>query len=155
MAGPLLRRPPFPTGWSSLSLSPRNVTLANTLPVGQAFLWHRQPIEEHAGLSTDCFEEFSRAVDDPPRVVCLRQTAKELFFTALYPDEKDAALDNNRNVTREWLKDYFQLERYPRSEQLYEEWRLRNPELFRRIDSYTGAQGIRVLRQDPWECLIA
>lgn len=123
-----------------------NLSLVNTLPVGQSFLWHRVAHEDG--------EEFSRAVDRPPRVVCLRQSTSHLFYTAVYPNAADEAKDYREGITRSWLNDYFQLARYPDMEKLYAEWRARDPALFGKVDLERAA-GIRVLRQDPWECLVA
>ncbi|ORY23036.1 putative purine-specific oxidized base lesion DNA N-glycosylase [Naematelia encephala] len=146
-----LVRPPFPLGWSSIPLSPLDLTIANTLPVGQSFLWHRRLLEDPGQPS----EEFSRAVDDPPRVVCLRQSATTLYYTAIHPTDQAAERDLQSNSTKRWLSDYFQLDRYPDLSQLYADWRNRDPGLFGKVELDGRATGVRVLRQDPWECLVA
>lgn len=46
---PLCYRPPFPSGWQSLDLTPADLNLANTLPVGQSFLWHRRALRREEG----------------------------------------------------------------------------------------------------------
>ncbi|WRT67162.1 uncharacterized protein IL334_004128 [Kwoniella shivajii] len=138
-----MSRPPFPSGWSSIPLSLKNLTLVNTLPVGQSFLWHR-----HA-------EEFSRAVDDPPRVVCLRQLQDRLYYAAIHLTNDAARLDKEGGLTHRWIQEYFQLDKYPDLETMYADWRLRDPELFGKVEVNERAVGVRVVRQDPWECLIA
>nr|XP_031862776.1 uncharacterized protein CI109_001788 [Kwoniella shandongensis]KAA5529848.1 hypothetical protein CI109_001788 [Kwoniella shandongensis] len=148
-----MSRPPFPSGWSSIPLNPRNLTLANTLPVGQSFLWHRHSLPS-ASQSTPS-EEFSRAVDDPPRVVCLRQSPSHLYYTAIHCDELAAKIDREKGSTRRWLDDYFQFQAQPDLEALYAEWKVRDPALFGKVEVDGRAIGVRVLRQDPWECLIA
>ncbi len=133
------------TGWSTIPIALSNLTLANTLPVGQSFLWRRGP-----------FDQFSRAVDNPPRVVCLRQTPTEIHYTALYPDPRDAELDVETGITRRWIQTYFQLDRYPDLESMYDDWVKRDPKLFGKSNANgVTAVGVRVLRQDPWECLLA
>lgn len=126
--------------WSSIPLVPANLTLANTLPVGQSFLWHRND------------QTYSRAIDNPPRVVFLRQTPTHLEFAAVHPEPAATDADHDSGLTKQWVHDYFQLQyNLP---QLYTEWRLRDPELFGRTD-LVNAIGVRVLRQDPWETLMA
>ncbi|WWC61093.1 uncharacterized protein I303_103671 [Kwoniella dejecticola CBS 10117] len=148
-----MARPPFPAGWSAIPCSLKNLTLANTLPVGQSFLWHRHDLP--ATSSSQPSEEFSRAVNDPPRVVCLRQSPTHLYYTAVYPTSHGAEQDKERGVTKAWLEDYFYLKAQPNLEKLYEEWRVRDPDLFGKVEVSDRAVGVRVLRQDPWECLIA
>ncbi|WVF72170.1 hypothetical protein IAT40_006982 [Kwoniella sp. CBS 6097] len=149
-----MSRPPFPVGWSSIPLNPRNLTLANTLPVGQSFLWRRHTLQTVQDDSHPR-EEFSRAIDKPPRVVCLRQSPSRLYFTAIHPNEASAQLDKGNEATRTWLFDYFQLDTQPDLEKLYRHWRERDPGLFGKVEVNERAIGVRVLRQDPWECLIA
>ncbi|ORX39905.1 DNA glycosylase [Kockovaella imperatae] len=142
-------RAQFPSGWSRLRISPNNLNLANTLPVGQSFLWHRRILASDTG---GCREEFSRAVDDPPRVLFMRQTETDLWYTSLYPANQTRP---NDDVDLPWIMDYFQLERHPSLEDLFADWRKRDPKLFGVAEVGSRAQGVRVLRQDPWECLIA
>ncbi|WVQ71674.1 hypothetical protein IAR50_001214 [Cryptococcus sp. DSM 104548] len=144
----MLSKPPFPAGWRSLPISPSNLTLANTLPVGQSFLWHRLHSPAHG-------EEYSRAIDNPPRVVCLRQSPTHIHYTAVYPDSAAEERDKHMSATTAWLEDYFQLATYPDLDVLYADWRDRDPKLFAPVEFNPRATGVRVLRQDPWECLIA
>lgn len=151
MASHLKRaRPPFPAGWSSLPIAASNLTLANTLPVGQSFLWHRHALPESGSEVT---EEYSRAIDSPPRVVCLRQAPTHIYYTVV--PATLAATSSAPDDTRLWLEDYFQLSQYPDLTQLYQAWEERDPALFGKTELNAKAVGVRVLRQDPWECLIA
>ena len=126
--------------WSSIPLTPTHLSLVNTLPIGQSFLWHH-----HAGV-------YSRAVHDPPRVVFLRQTPTELEYAAVHPDTAATEEDYKQGITKRWVEDYFQLS-YDLPK-LYSEWRTSDPGLFARTELDQRAIGVRVLRQDPWECLI-
>lgn len=176
MSTSIRQRPPFPSGWASFEISPSNLTLANTLPVGQSFLWHRhQLLPSPSSINPSSSskpvhdpetptEEFSRAVHCPPRVICLRQTSSRIYYTTLHPDSALFTYDTARKETLDWIRDYFQLDRYPDLEGMYAEWKQRDPGLFGKLDlDFKGlgvgeggrARGIRVLRQDPWECLIA
>jgi N-glycosylase/DNA lyase len=100
-------------------------------------------------------EEFSRAIPDPPRVVCLRQTPTHVWYTAVHPTQEALEKDRRDGTTGKWLEDYFHLSRHPDLEKLYSEWRDRDPGLFGRAEVDGRAVGVRVLRQDPWECLVA
>lgn len=91
----------------------------------------------------------------PPRVVCLRQSPTHIYYTAVYPPGSAPEPDRSNHFTRQWLEDYFQLVRYPDLETLYLDWRRRDPELFGKVHVNDRATGVRVLRQDPWECLLA
>jgi N-glycosylase/DNA lyase len=168
-----LSRPPFPSGWSAIPLTPSNLTMANTLPVGQSFLWHRHVLPSCASSSTttsptpslsasaplgielEPTEEFSRAVHDPPRVICLRQSPHAVWFTAIHPSPEATEKDRIEGTTKAWLEDYFHLSRHPELGEMYDEWRDRDPQLFGTVDLEGRARGVRVLRQDPWECLVA
>ncbi|BEJ18199.1 hypothetical protein CspHIS471_0704760 [Cutaneotrichosporon sp. HIS471] len=100
-------------------------------------------------------EEYSRAVDNPPRVVCLRQSPTSLYFTAIHPTPEASEADRVSGLTLNWLVDYFQLARYPDLEALYSDWRARDPTFFGKVDLGERAVGVRVLRQDTWETLVA
>lgn len=148
------KRPPFPSGWSSISISPADLSIVNTLPVGQSFLWHRHLVpNEGPSKDTSPVEEYARAIDG--RVVCLRQSSTNLYYTAVHPTEAATAEDLQKGSTRQWLEDYFQLNSYPNLVAMYSEWRKRDPELFGMAELDGRAIGVRLLRQDPWECLIA
>lgn len=121
--------------WLPLSIPRSQLVLANTLPVGQSFLWHHRN-----GI-------YSRAVDNPPRVVLLRQTDTDVEYTAIHAVHAATEADLDTGLTKLWIEDYFQLEHD--LDALYTEWKSRDP-LF---DAHV--HGVRVLRQDPWECLIA
>jgi N-glycosylase/DNA lyase len=86
------------------------------------------------------------------RVVCLRQSPDTLFYRSVFPyssvsPEVELARDNE---TLLWLKDYFQLD--IDLVQLYNEWGEKDP-VFARFGR--RFEGIRMLRQDPWENLVS
>ena len=126
--------------WSSIPVTPTNLTLSNTLPVGQSFLWHH-----HDGT-------YSRAISNPPRVIFLRQTETELHYSSIHPTPSLTEDDSKTGLTRKWIEDYFQLQ-YDLPT-LYSTWRDRDPGLFAKTELDKRAIGVRVLRQDPFECLI-
>lgn len=94
--------------------------------------------------------EWSLCLED--RVVLLRQdpSAGYLYFKALnHPNSeiKEAELLDSTEV---WLRDYLNL-KVPLDE-MYKEWAAKDKVFERFATRFTG---IRMLRQDPWECLCA
>jgi len=88
-------------------------------------------------------------------VVCLRQSPTKIFYTAVHATHEATEEDLRTGRTTRWVQDYFQLDRYISLEQMYADWRERDPGLFGKTELDLRAVGVRVLRQDPWECLIA
>lgn len=96
--------------------------------------------------------EWSICLSD--RVVLVRQDEERgyLYHRTLLPsnDGPITADDSISADTASWLIDYLNL-KVPLAE-LYEEWSEKD-EVFRRFAKrFTG---VRMLRQDPWECLCA
>jgi N-glycosylase/DNA lyase len=86
-------------------------------------------------------------------VIRLRQTPTQLQYSVIYPNTQSEELDKAQTATRAWINDYFQLDHD--LDALYREWSRRDPDLFGKIDISGKAVGVRLLRQDPWECLVA
>ncbi|KAI0034012.1 DNA glycosylase [Vararia minispora EC-137] len=136
-------------GFRALPLPLGQLSLSAVLRCGQSFRWSIYPLS----LSPDLLDptrpshEYRFCLRD--RVVCLRQTSDALLFRSVFPvtpkntEEKDAE-------TLTWIRDYFQLD--IDLLKLYEEWSDRDP-VFARLRS--RFEGIRMLRQDPWENLIS
>ncbi|KAG5730920.1 N-glycosylase/DNA lyase [Termitomyces sp. T112] len=128
--------------FQSLPLSLAQLSLAAVLKCGQSFRW---TTVSHADDT-----EYRLCLRD--RVVCLRQSPTTLFYRSVYPDPQpsltQAALRDAETLV--WLQDYFQLDIDLAA--LYNEWSVRDP-VFARMQS--RFQGIRILRQDPWENLVS
>ncbi|KAG6874234.1 hypothetical protein C0995_003780 [Termitomyces sp. Mi166 len=128
--------------FQSLPLPLAQLSLAAVLKCGQSFRWTT------VSLADDT--EYRLCLRD--RVVCLRQSPTTLFYRSVYPDPQPAppqvALRDAETLV--WLKDYFQLD--IDLTVLYNEWSARDP-VFARMQS--RFQGIRILRQDPWENLVS
>ena len=93
------------------------------------------------------FHEYRLCLHD--RVVCLRQSHTTLFYRALFPlPHPHPAIADAETLV--WINDYFQLNIDLQS--LYRQWSARDP-VFATIQP--RFQGIRILRQDPWENLIS
>lgn len=137
-----------PLGFRALPLPLAQLSLAAVLKCGQSFRWSIYPL--HATLPSDPSHEYRLCLQD--RVVCLRQSTDTLFYRSVFPDssmppEVESARDNE---TLMWLKDYFQLDLD--LVKLYDEWSEKDP-VFARLR--WRFEGIRMLRQDPWENLIS
>jgi len=135
-------------GFDALALPLAQLSLAAVLKCGQSFRWSIYPL--HAALTSDPFHEYRLCLQD--RVVCLRQSPDTLFYRAVFPDilvsPEIVAVRNAETLL--WLKDYFQLD--VDLVKLYNEWAERDP-VFAKLR--TRFEGIRILRQDPWENLIS
>ncbi|KAN0141005.1 DNA glycosylase [Lactarius tabidus] len=138
-----------PPGFHALSLPLAQLSLAAVLKCGQSFRWSIYPL--HAPLPSDPSHEYRLCLQD--RVVCLRQSPDTLFYRAVFPESKSVAPEtiSERDVeTLEWLKDYFQVD--VDLVKLYGEWAECDP-VFAKLR--VRFEGIRMLRQDPWENLIS
>ncbi|KAG6832332.1 hypothetical protein H0H87_001973 [Tephrocybe sp. NHM501043] len=130
------------TAFKSLPLPLAQLSLAAVLKCGQSFRWTTVPIADDT--------EYRLCLRD--RVVCLRQSPTILFYRAVYPDPQPTPtqLPLRDAETLVWLNDYFQLD--IDLAKLYDEWAAGDP-VFARMRS--RFQGIRILRQDPWENLVS
>ncbi|KAL5489821.1 OGG1 [Sanghuangporus weigelae] len=90
------------------------------------------------------------------RVVCLRQSEEFLFYRSVFPTrlskgvEEEELEPEEEKETLAFIRDYFQLD--TDLLELYDTWSSSDP-VFARLRG--RFKGIRMLRQDPWECLIS
>ncbi|KAM9374752.1 N-glycosylase/DNA lyase isoform 1-T2 [Phaethornis superciliosus] len=132
-----------PSLWRSLPCPPAQLRLDLVLSSGQTFRWW----ESSPGAWTGVLGE---------RVWTLRQDRDRLWYTVYGEEEEEedgrpakaAKLDGAE--TDQVLHDYFQLD--VELPALYRAWGAADP-LFRKIAS--DFPGVRVLRQDPVECLLS
>ena len=117
------------TPWRSLGLSAGELKLAHTLPTGQAFGWRRSGDEYHGVLG-----DAAVAVREHPSTKCC---------------EWRSALDREADAKRR-LDDYFRTQ--TSFEELYAGWSA-SDERFAAVAP--AVRGVRILRQDPFECLIS
>ena len=122
----------FRMHWRSLGVPACELRLAHTLPTGQAFGWRPVSVSEWEGAIGDA-------------AVALRE-APETF-------EAEWRCASNREAeVLERLRDYFQLSTPLKP--LYEQWIAADRE--GRLPMVAEAlPGVRVLRQDPGECLMS
>ncbi|GHJ86460.1 hypothetical protein NliqN6_2862 [Naganishia liquefaciens] len=95
-------------------------------------------------------DEWSRAIPNPPRILFLRQTPSRIYYTSLPPHPA---------TDRAYLVDLFNVHvtaEYGSLNGVYDAWAHGDPALFGKTRERGGVPtGVRVLRQDPWECLLS
>lgn len=100
-------------------------------------------------------EEWSRAVRDPPRVLLLRQSPTKIYYSSIFT----TAAPSTTPVDREYLLDLFNIDitaPHGTLTDVYAAWATQDPALFgKACGKGEVPRGVRVLRQDPWECLIS
>ncbi|KAJ7581228.1 DNA glycosylase [Mycena floridula] len=135
-----------PPGFAALPLPIAQLSLEAVLKCGQSFRWTSLPLSS----PTQPTHEYRFCLKD--RVVCLRQTQTTLFHRSVFPEPQPSALELplRQAETLVWLNDYFQLS--VDLQKLYGEWAQKD-KVFAGIQH--RYQGIRVLRQDPWETLVS
>jgi N-glycosylase/DNA lyase len=139
-------------GFHRLPLSVAQLSLSAVLKCGQSFRWSILPLPvTNTDVDSEVpSHEYRLCLKD--RVVCLRQSTNTLYYCSVFPDPQPAPaqLLLREAETAAWLRDYFQLE--VDLEELYAQWAERDKVFYKVKDRF---QGIRMLRQDPWENLIS
>lgn len=174
-----------PPGYSSLPVSSSQILLPLTISnkCGQSFRWRRVEVYDNISLETNQVKiqessiirvkkedesytplvqtssksiyrktiEWSICLAD--RVVFVRQDEERdfIYHKTIVAKHTEAAVEAGiLEETATWLEDYLNL-RVPLAE-LYQEWSEKD-EVFKRFAKrFTG---VRMLRQDPWECVCA
>ena len=129
-------------GWSALAVAPCELRLHATLDNGQCFGWRRQPGDENVWVGVL-----------GQKLLALRQTESDCLFRCLSRADSsghEATAEAEEAVLRDELRDYFQLDTplVP----LYEEWSQADE---RMATVARALPGMRVLRQEPVECLFS
>ncbi|KAL4246100.1 type-1 OGG1 family protein [Abortiporus biennis] len=138
------------SGFRKLRLSTVQLSLAAVLQCGQSFRWSIFPLV-HATQDTSLPQyEYRLCLRD--RVVCLRQTPDALLYRSAFTKAPESAEEEEQRETEtlSWIRDYFQLDIDLQS--LYEQWAKSDPVFHNLKDRF---QGVRILRQDPFECLLS
>ncbi len=132
------------TNFKSIPLPIAQLSLAAVLKCGQSFRWHT--LSGAQGNSV----EYHFCLKD--RVVCLRQSLETLYYRSVFPDPQptSALLHKRDEETLHWLIDYFQLK--VDLLELYKQWTSKDKVFARFQERF---EGIRMLRQDPWENLVS
>jgi N-glycosylase/DNA lyase len=141
-------------GFHCLPLPVAQLSLAAVLKCGQSFRWKEMALTPDTDLSNKLYHqnldrEYRLALHD--RIICLRQTPDTLLWRALYPTHSETRPSSDMEAeSLAWLRDYFQLD--VDLVHLYSEWSMKDSVFNRLRDRF---EGIRILRQDPWENLIS
>ncbi|KAJ3554471.1 hypothetical protein NM688_g3089 [Phlebia brevispora] len=139
-------------GFRALPLPIAQLSLSAVLKCGQSFRWSIFPLAlQDAGLAGGMpSHEYRFCLRD--RVVRLRQSVDMLYYRSEYPPiaHTVAEVESKEAETLAWIRDYFQLD--IDLLQLHDQWSTRDPIILRLRDDFSG---IRILRQDPFECLIS
>ena len=151
----------IPSGFRALPLPLAQCSLAAVLRCGQSFRWSAHPLTRSTTeeLSADEVQhgkpthEYRFCLRD--RVVCLRQNSEMIFYKAEIPSTNNKAGTSKHEEeleakTLSFIRDYFQLD--VDLVKLYDSWSACDP-IFNDISGRFS--GLRMLRQDPWECLIS
>ena len=120
------------------------------LKCGQSFRWNIFPLQipRHSTVHHDHpSHEYRLCLRD--RVVCARQSRDVLFYRSLFPPSVSGGQSKREAETLAWIRDYFQLDIDLMD--LYRQWSTADP-VFNRIQDQF--EGIRMLKQDPFENLI-
>jgi N-glycosylase/DNA lyase len=128
-------------GWQIFDLCPKQLRIDTTLTNGQCFNWKQYP--QSGGERSGEGLYFYGAIGW--RVYLLRQT-KDLVYFKLLSDGEECA-----PTAKQVLEDYFQVNTDLNA--LYKTWRKNDDAKFHAItDAFPG---MRILRQDPVECLFS
>ncbi|KAH9901578.1 DNA glycosylase [Cubamyces lactineus] len=142
----------IPAGFRAIPLSLAQLSLAAVLKCGQSFRWSIFPLqttgEQAPSDESSPTHEYRLCLRD--RVICLRQSREALFYRAVFPSITVEDLEAREAETLAWIKDYFQLD--IDLVELYKQWSVADPVFHRLRDRF---EGIRMLRQDPFENLIS
>eukprot|EP01080_Neovahlkampfia_damariscottae_P001314 gene1314-11397_t len=121
----------IPGSWKKLNVTPKELRLEVTLLCGQVFHWKKVP-------KTD--NQFIGVLNS--EVIELKQSEKEIFYRN-FTEEKEKEISEN------FFKNYFNM--HVCVEDLYKKFSERDL-IFEKIAPYFP--GLRVIKQDPFECLI-
>ena len=158
----------IPAGFRALPLPTSQLCLSAVRKCGQSFRWTSLPLSSSSEktsipeqeLDPEPTHEYRFCLKD--RVVCLRQSKDNIYYRSACGDLSENASscstsskarssnDERENETLVFLRDYFQLE--IDLNKLYDDWSSSDP-VFKNLRHRFS--GIRILRQDPWECLIS
>ncbi|KAL5511155.1 OGG1 [Sanghuangporus vaninii] len=155
----------IPHGFKALPLPIAQLSLPAVLKCGQSFRWTALPLPPDesglvvaegagAGVESAPMQEWRFCLKD--RVVCLRQSEDFLFYRSVFPTRLSKRVKEEQSEPEEeketltFIRDYFQLD--TDLLELYDTWSASDP-VFARLRG--RFKGIRMLRQDPWECLIS
>ena len=140
----------IPAGFRALPLPLAQLSLAAVLKCGQSFRWNVFALHEDQPFPDSSLPTHEYRLCLRDRVVCLRQSPDTLFYRSVFPPSSTGDSETREAETLAWIRGYFQLDIDLVG--LYRQWGALDP-VFRRLQD--RFEGIRMLRQDPFETLIS
>jgi N-glycosylase/DNA lyase len=140
--------------WIDLEISPEEMNPSNTLNMGQCFNWKKITLPG-TNYWVGVLNGLPLMVKQTPRttlVKCLNHEISDSFPMKKRKgsDSNPVASDDRANLLKNELRDYFQISSTLLP--LYDHWSSRCDRM--KVVT-THLQGVRVVRQEPWECLIS
>lgn len=124
--------------WRSLGVSASELRCALTLVNGQSFVWKR------VSTSDSKHGEWSGVIRR--HVLRLKQTDDDTLYAEDFPGTTPS------DQLAATLREYFNLHRDPTLRQLYTDWSTRDTRFSQLASAFSG---VRLIRQDPVECLFS
>ncbi|RCK66377.1 N-glycosylase/DNA lyase [Candida viswanathii] len=127
------------TMWKKLAISESELSLSRVLRCGQTFRWK------------SINNVWSFATHD--RIILLKQDARHIYYSQVM---REGDTEGKELDTLDFIRDYFVLD--VKLSELYTHWKLKHQGFQKKNHQDTPFEkftGIRILRQDPWECLIS
>ena len=143
------------TEWRKLPISLNELCLATTLRCGQSFRWRQSDDQTWACTLRGRIVQLSQPSKSHIQYRSIWPTAATVEAPLTPPSsvppaavEEDIEIENDD--TRTLLQYYLNLE--PNLEKLYSQWSASDANFRKKAPKFTG---VRILRQDAWEALIA
>ena len=125
--------------WRDLQVAPRELRPNLSLQMGQCFNWFRLGVSGESGLWVGLVGS---------RAVGIKQTPETTMFCSLVDDEDE---DMKGGELYDVLRAYFCLDDY-NLVSCYEAWSKADTRMAVVVEHLVG---VRVVRQEPWECLVS
>lgn len=132
--------------WIDLDVRPEELRPNLTLRMGQCFNWRKLVDHEDHQLTSNVEDESAVWVGVlDSRAIAIRQMSSSTGFLSL-----NSKSDERKEDMIAYLRDYFELKHSLKD--LYQSWSDSCPRM-KIVCSHLP--GVRVVRQDPWECLVS
>ncbi|EGW30013.1 uncharacterized protein SPAPADRAFT_63635 [Spathaspora passalidarum NRRL Y-27907] len=121
--------------WNKIPIIQTELNLSKVLRCGQTFRWK------------NINHEWSFTTQD--RIILLKQDDQFIHYSHIMKHDTNGT----SSQTLDFLHDYFSLDL--KLADLYTSWKTSHKKYEKGISPFDAFQGIRIIRQDPWECLIS
>lgn len=127
--------------WKKFAISPLELSLSKVLRCGQTFRWK------------NVNNTWSFTIKD--RIVLLKQDDEFIHYSWIMQESLRSIKNHAEQAseTYDFINDYFNLS--INLESLYKDWIIADSKYKKKNLPFENFTGIRILRQDPWECLIS